>query len=123
MITGAFNASYEAVIPLTVRGPKGQGQNVEAVIDTGFTGFLTLHSSLIALLGLAWLGREQAILGDGSIRLFDVYSATVIWNGQPRTVEVDAADTVSLVGMGLIYGYELRIQAVDGGSVTIEALR
>jgi hypothetical protein len=27
-----------------------------------------------------------------------------------------------LVGMGLLYGYEVRIQAIDGGAVTIEAL-
>jgi hypothetical protein len=37
-------------------------------------------------------------------------------------VEIDAADTDPLVGMGLLYGYEVRIQAIDGGVVTIEAL-
>jgi hypothetical protein len=37
-------------------------------------------------------------------------------------VEIDAADTDPLVGMGLLYGYEVRIQAIEGGAVTIEAL-
>jgi hypothetical protein len=46
----------------------------------------------------------------------------VIWDGQARTVESDAADSEPLVGMSLIYGYDLRIQAVDGGTVTLEAL-
>jgi len=62
------------------------------------------------------------VLADGSLHLFDVYAATVIWDGQARTVEIDAADSEPLVGMSLIYGYDLRIQAVDGGTVTLEAL-
>ena len=40
MIHGVVNAAYEAVIPLTVQGPAGQTRDIEAVIDTGFTGFL-----------------------------------------------------------------------------------
>ncbi len=105
-----------------LRGANEQEHEVQAIIDTGFTGFLTLPSTLIDSLGLEWHGRQQAILGDGSLRQFDVYAATVLWDEQARTVETDAADTEPLVGMGLIYGYELRIQAVDGGFVTIEAL-
>jgi hypothetical protein len=48
--------------------------------------------------------------------------ATVIWDGQARTVETDAADTAPLVGVGLLYGYDVRFQMVEGGTVTIEAL-
>jgi len=51
-----------------------------------------------------------------------VYAAIVIWDGQPRTVETDEAAADPLVGMGLIYGCDLRIQAVDGGTVVIAAL-
>ncbi len=38
MILGVVNDAYEAVIYLTVQGPSGQAREVEAVIDTGFTG-------------------------------------------------------------------------------------
>src|SRR5204862_5414705 len=118
------NENREATMRLGVRGENGQEHEIEGVIDTGFTGFLTLPSTLIASLGLAWHGREQAFLGDGSTQVFDVYAAaTVIWDGQARTVETDAVDNDPLVGMGLIYGHELRIRAVDGGAVTIEALQ
>jgi hypothetical protein len=51
---------------------------------------------------LTWLGREQGTLADGSVDLFDVYRATVIWDGQPRLVEVEAADVDALVGMALL---------------------
>jgi predicted aspartyl protease len=74
-------------------------------------------------LDLKWRGQAHAMFGDGNVQAFDVYAATVTWDGQPRTVEVDAADTDPLIGMGLIYRYDLRIHVVEGGTVTIEALR
>ena len=122
MITGVVKATREAIIHLTVRGTNEQTSETEAVIDTGFTGFLTLPPSLILSLGLTWRGQAQAMLGDGSLHQFDVYGATVIWDGQVRVVETDAADTTPLIGMGLLYGYDLHIQTVEGGTVTIEAL-
>jgi clan AA aspartic protease len=122
VITGVVNANREAIIYLVVRGPNGQEREIEAVIDTGFTGFLTLPFSLIVSLGLIWRGQAQATLGDGSLHQFDVYGATVIWDGQGQIVETDAADTVPLIGMGLLYGHDLHIQTVEGGTVTIEAL-
>jgi clan AA aspartic protease len=95
---------------------------VEAIIDTGFNGFLTLSPALIAVLGLPWLCREQGELADGSVLTFDVYVATVDWNGQSKSVEVEAADAQPLLGMALMRGFELRIQVVPGGSVTIAGL-
>lgn len=102
MITGVVNANREATIRLVVIGPSGQQQEIEAIIDTGFTGFLTLPAVLIAALGLPWLCRQPGILADGSVDVFDVYTATVLWDGLPRTVEVEAADTEPLVGMSLL---------------------
>jgi clan AA aspartic protease len=122
MILGIVNAYREATIHLLVPDANGQEHGIEAVIDTGFTGFLMLPPALITALGLTWRGYASAVLGDGSLQQFDVYAATVIWDGQARMVEIDAADTDPLVGMGLLYGHEIRIQAIDGGVVTIEAL-
>ncbi len=39
MMTGVVNANREATIRLVVIGPSGQQQEIEAIIDTGFTGF------------------------------------------------------------------------------------
>ena len=60
MIEGVVNSTYEAVIPLYLRGPAGQAQEVEAVIDTGFTGFVTLPPSLVTELGLVFMGTSEA---------------------------------------------------------------
>jgi len=122
VITGVVTAKREATIPLSVRGPTGQMTEIEAVIDTGFTGLLTLPIAIVRSLDLPWRGQAQAMLGDGTLHQFDVYSATVIWDGTARHVEVDAADPTALVGMGLLYGHDLHIQIVEGGTVTIAAL-
>jgi clan AA aspartic protease len=122
MITGVVNANREAIIRLVVTGPSGQQQDTEAIIDTGFTGFLTLPPARVTALGLPWLSRQPGILADGSVDIFDVYVATVMWDGQPRTVEVEAADTEPLVGMSLLDRHSLRIDVLRGGVVTVSAL-
>jgi clan AA aspartic protease len=115
-------ASLQAIIRLAVRGPEGQAQDVEAVIDTGFDGTLTLPPALIAAHGLVWRRRGRALLADGSENLFDIYEATVIWDGEPRRIAVDEADIDPLVGLSLLYGYELVVQAIESGTVIIQPL-
>ena len=54
--------------------------------------------------------------------MFNMYEASVLWDGKLRRVLIQAVDTTPLVGMGMLQGYELRIEAVDGGSVVITKL-
>ncbi|MDE2997624.1 MAG: clan AA aspartic protease [Gemmatimonadota bacterium] len=122
VIAGIVTAYREAVISVTVRGLEKQAQEVEAVIDTGFDGWLTLPASLVANLRLPWRRRSRARLADGSEVLFDVYEATVIWDGSPRRIAVDCVDSDPLIGMSLLDGYELTVQVIDGGRVGIKAL-
>jgi len=122
MIKGIVNANLEGIVRLVVTGADGRQVPVEAVVDTGFGAYLTLQPAGIAALRLKWLGREEGILADGSVNLFDVYDATIFWNDQPRTIEVDAADAQSLVGMALLERYSLQMDVVSGGEVTITPL-
>jgi hypothetical protein len=62
------------------------------------------------------------VLADGSIQIFDVYAGIVVWDGIPRTVEVDAANVQALVGMSLMQGYELLVRVAVGGDVNLAAL-
>ena len=65
MITGKVTTNREAVIELEIIGPTKQTQQVDAVIDTGFNGYLTLPSYLIHRLRLHLAGNRRATLGDG----------------------------------------------------------
>lgn len=121
MITGTVNADYEAVIRLQVQGASVHACEIDALIDTGFNGFLTVLSALVTALGLTRRSRGRAQLANGREELFDIYGVTVLWDGQSRYVEADAVDTTPLVGMALLDGYDLRIQVTTGGRVVIQA--
>lgn len=120
MIDGAVNAAYEAVVPIAVRGPAGRVRDIEAVIDTGYNGFLTLPPVLVGALGLPFVTSGQAILADGGEATFDIHSVTVLLDGQPRDVDVYVSDTAPLVGMRLLDGHSVCIDVESGGRVVIE---
>src|SRR5882757_185424 len=101
MIAGRVNLYREAVVRLPVQNLRGQEQAVEAVIDTGFNGYLTLPPDLVADLGLPFRRNGRAVLGDGSEVTFDIHEAVVLWDGRLRRIAVDVADTNPLLGMGL----------------------
>jgi clan AA aspartic protease len=122
MMNGVVNQSCEATIPLVISNVNRQTQLIDAVIDTGYTGFLSLPSEIIVALNLPWTGIDRGTLGDGSEVTFEVYAAMIIWDGQYRNIPVNEAETDPLVGMSLLYGYDLQIRAVEGGNVTIKAI-
>ncbi|MDB9405862.1 clan AA aspartic protease [Microcystis aeruginosa CS-1036] len=122
MMMGSVNSRREAIIQFVVLGENHQRQAIKAVIDTGYSVFLTLPSAIITKLGLTWYMQEEGILGDGSLCMFNVFEATVIWDGQIKSIEINESETDPLVGMGLLDGYELNIQGFAGGLVTIKPL-
>jgi clan AA aspartic protease len=122
MIRGSVNADWEGRIPLVVFGAGGTRKEIQAVVDTGFTGQLTLPPPIISSLGLTWLGIEEGILADGSVEVFHVYSTSVMWDGQTRPGEVDAMNAEPLVGMKLLGRHSLQMNVIPGGDVTIAPL-
>lgn len=122
MIEGIVNANLEAVVTLFLRGPNGQAQQVDAVIDTGFNGYLALPPLLVADLELPIVGDGEAILADGKEVAFNVYGVTALWDGLLRYVEAGAVGDEPLVGMSMLLGYDLHVKVADGGRVTIGAL-
>ncbi|NJO80664.1 MAG: clan AA aspartic protease [Cyanobacteria bacterium RM1_2_2] len=123
MMFGVVNNNCEAIIKVAVGRIGLPKTTVDAVIDTGFTSFLSLPLSIITDLDLPWHYRDVGTLDDGSEVVFEIYKAAVIWDGQNQIVDVAASNADPLVGMGLLYGFRLQIEAVEGGTVTIEALK
>jgi clan AA aspartic protease len=119
MITGIVNVDFEPIIPLLICGSDGKVYTQDAIVDTGFNGWLSLLPDLIAQLTLKWKRRGRAILGDGSECVFNVYEAVLVWDGNFLTIPIDEADSESLVGMSLMEGYQLMVQVFEGGSVEL----
>lgn len=122
MMFGVVNDNCEAIIKVAVGRIGSPKVAFDAVIDTGFTSFLSLPLSIITELDLAWHYRDVGTLGDGSEVVFELYKASVIWDGQNKLIDVVASDADPLVGMGLLYGFKLQVEVVEGGRVTIEAI-
>ena len=121
MIQGVVNASHEAVVTLSLQGPDGRIQDIEAVVDTGYSGFLTLPTALVTELELPFAYVGWAFLANDDEVAFDVHDVTVIWDGQPRDIKADATGSTPLMGMLLLDSHDLNIEVVNGARVVIQA--
>lgn len=122
MIQGVVTVDKEPIVRIVVRDASGRDHAHDAVVDTGFTGWLTLPPSVIAALNLTWREWGAGILADGGRVLFNVYDATLHWDGQIVTIPVDEADAEPLIGMRLLQGFRIIIENIDGGLVQIDRL-
>jgi clan AA aspartic protease len=100
-------------------GSERDGTNIQVVIDTGFTGHLTLPPETVRSLSLPDRGVVEVELADGGMATLGVYEARVLWHGRPRRVPVYEADGGSLLGMSLLRGSTLTVEVIPSGEVTI----
>ena len=95
---------------------------LSAVVDTAFTGYLTLPLDSIRELGLVLRGTQPAVLANGTVGQFSVYAGMVTWNGQERLTVIFESDSDPLIGMAMLWGSRLTVDAQEGGDVVIEGL-
>lgn len=97
MIAGVVTANREAVMPVTVRNSQGHDVTVDAVIDTGFTGFLTLPALLVA-----WQARRLVQL-DRQLREVKTAAVQGVFGHylDPKVLEhlVESANFVDRLGV------------------------
>ena len=110
----------EALLPLTVIGHSGVRAEVEATVDTGFTGSLCLPLDVVSSLSAPFVGRGVAVLADGSTVETSYHRARVLWHGHERAVQVLVTEGGPLVGMTLLRGSVLTVTVSPGGEVTVE---
>lgn len=119
---GKVTAYGEALMTLRLMGESAREIQVETVIDTGFNGELTLPPRTVRDLSLEFAGYREATLADGQEVSLGLYEAWTNWHGATRSVEGLEADGEPLMGMSLLWGSELRLQARPDGEVNIERL-
>lgn len=122
MIHGVVTNELEAWIDLAILGEDRSAISFSAVIDTGFSGYLTLPLSVIRRFGGVPMGTARTYLADGSETVCEVFELTVHWDDQPITIEVDAAEIEPLVGMSLLKGHDVVMRVIPNGEVTIRAV-
>ena len=122
MITGSVDDKLQPVVRLTVCNEAGDAIEIEAIIDTGFNGTLTLPLTAIQKLKLPLSSKGAALLADGTQVWFDVYAGILMWDGVPRRIHIEAAETEPLAGMQLLKDYDLHVRVRDEGPVRITAI-
>lgn len=121
MIRGQVNPQNEAFISLFVAGPGDAETRLGFLIDTGFSGQLTIPPDAVARLGLPYDRSGIYSLADGASVELDIYIATIQRESISRQVEVLAMPGGPLAGMALLQGHRVLIDVIDGGEVVIES--
>ena len=122
MIAGRVTDDLEPVIGLRLIGPGGLAIAVDAVVDTGFTGFLALPPRVIGALELTPVYRVAAVLADGSTIETQVYECRALWDGEERKAKVHRMEGKPLVGMSLLLGFRVAADVIHDGPVLISEL-
>jgi len=120
-MTGSVTSDGEPAVPVRVEGPAG-ARVMDAIVDTGFNGELTLPREQINALDLPEATVTEVTLADGRVRDVSMYDADVTFAGSTREVFVTEAPTTPLAGTGLLWGFSLRIEFQADGAVEVHPL-
>lgn len=123
MVVGSVTSDRQIVVPIELHCPPSGSLTLDAVVDTGFTGYLTLSRDVIRKLNAKAVGTRHAILGDGSHAELDSYLITVNWQGFRRSIVAIESESEPLLGMTLLWNNRVTFEAVDGGAVSIAPLK
>jgi clan AA aspartic protease len=93
---------------------------VEFVIDTGFTGTITLPPQTVASLHLPYLHNMPADLADDTTIDIPVHVATILWREMKCDVRILAIGHRPLLGMELLEDHELFARIAEHGLVTVK---
>ena len=110
----------EGWLAVPVERALGGLRQCEFVIDTGFTGWLMLPESVIRDLGLASGGKITVTLATGEESQVDYYLTRALWHDELSRIEVIGSIDQSLLGMEMLRGNRIAIDAWEGGEVIIE---
>ncbi len=120
-MNGRVDDSGRALLSVSIRPSDTKAaQEIQAWIDTGFTGDLVLPEDSILKLGLQHSGTVKAILADGSEVTLKTYACLINWFGEDRYLEVVGNDgEYPLLGVGLLVGHDLSV-SYRTGKITID---
>jgi clan AA aspartic protease len=122
MMYGLVDQNCEIKLRLVIGNGESERQTIDALLDTGFTGYLTLPIAILDRLNLAPYRRELGTLGDGSQCAFDVYRGFIIWDGTLQQIDINASESTPLVGMAMLYGDRVQFDEIEGGTAIIQAI-
>ncbi len=120
MIRGRVNQRLEPVINVSILDDHDIAHSFEFILDTGFSGHLTLPSDVINRLGLHYSGQRAVATADGFAHNVDVFTARVLLHENWRPLFVIRLDSFPLLGMRSLLGGRLTMNVYAGGRLVVE---
>jgi clan AA aspartic protease len=114
--------NLHALLPVVFQLPGKPELALEFVIDTGFTGELTLPVAAVTALNLPYSHSNEIRIADDSLAKVAIHIASIVWNGARRPVRVLATGRRPLLGTALLDDHELRIRFRENDLVTVDEL-
>jgi len=119
---GIVNEYIEATVSLNALGAGGASVAVDFIIDTGCTEEMILPQEIITQLRLVRGADIIIAVADGTYSRRARYPVHIEWHGHVTEVAAIGMGIEPLIGMGLLRGSNLSVDADPGGRVTITEL-
>src|SRR5262245_44640134 len=101
MIRGRVTRDGEPLVPIVLHGRRPV--RIQAVLDTGFTGHLSLARRHLGKIRVSELGTIESELADGSRDVQPAYLGSVSFDGERKSILITVTDAEdSLVGTALL---------------------
>lgn len=119
--TGYFNANQDPCIDIEVSNPLDWKQKLCCLIDTGFTGFLSIPMFTAFPIGLLLSGTMRLTLADGStqFRLTCLGKANLDGEAQVGVIIIEPSSDQVLLGMDFPRKFNMQL-VVDPVNSTVE---
>ena len=112
----------EILLTISVSGPSGERTELEAVVNTDFTGNVVPRRGRDRDPGLPFVGRGDAVLADGRAVEMRHHRGRGLWHGRERGVQVLATEGSPLVGMTRLRRSPLTVEVAPEGEALVEEL-
>jgi len=109
MMKGYIDKALQPKCSIIVKGLR-KAIKFDAVVDTGFNGYLCIPISIAIQLGLELRGHEYIELADGSIKHDLTYLGEAIWENANIPIEISLTESNdALLGARLLEDKKLTI--------------
>ena len=99
MMQGSFGSRAELFFEINLITTDGLNLPVDAMLDTGFTGFLAINKQDLDVLNWQFI-REQELQTAQGENLFDIYLGKILLDEQEYEIIVCAGDEITEVLLG-----------------------